>query len=151
MIQITAIVILYLPQQTNTWSKSAMKTIEITEDNSNENIFKKQSPSIFYKKSVLKYLTNFIGKQREDCNFIKKRLWKKCFSLNLRNFWEHLFLITPPGTASDICIQVFLIYSLNVCLQFVKTNIFSSESFQAGACFNVPQLLHRFAFLCHAF
>ena len=86
MIQITAIVILYLLQQANTCSKSAMKTIEITEDNSNENIFKKQPPSVFYKKSVLKYLTNFIGKQREDCNFIKKRLWKKCFSLNLRNF-----------------------------------------------------------------
>ena len=53
MIQITTIVILYLPQQTNTWSKSAIKTIEITDDNSNENIFKKQPPSVFYKKVFL--------------------------------------------------------------------------------------------------
>ena len=112
MIQITGIVILYLPQQTNTWSKSAMKTTEITEDNSNENIFKKQPSSVFYKKSVLKYLTNFIGKQREDCNFTKKRLWKKCFSLNLRNFWEHLFLITPP----DDCF--WYLYASSSNLQF---------------------------------
>ena len=35
-------VTLYLPQQTNTCSKSAKKTLKIIEDNSNENIFKKQ-------------------------------------------------------------------------------------------------------------
>ena len=42
MIRKTAMVILYLPQQPNTCSKSATKTLEITEDNSNENLFKKQ-------------------------------------------------------------------------------------------------------------
>ena len=52
MIRRTAMVILYLPQQTNTCSKSATKT-EITENNSNENLFKKQPPDVFYKKSVL--------------------------------------------------------------------------------------------------
>ena len=34
-------VILYLSQETNTCSKLAMETVEITEDNPNENIFKK--------------------------------------------------------------------------------------------------------------
>ena len=46
-------VILYLPQQTNTCSKSATKTLEITEDNSNENLFKKQPLDVFYKKVFL--------------------------------------------------------------------------------------------------
>ena len=52
MIRRTAMVILYLSQQTNACSKSATKTLEITEDNSNENLFKKQPPDVFYKKSV---------------------------------------------------------------------------------------------------
>ena len=58
MIRRTEMFILYLPQQTNTCSKSATKTFEITEDNSNENIFKKQPPDVFYKKSVLKNSKN---------------------------------------------------------------------------------------------
>ena len=53
MIQRTAMVILYLSQQANTCSNSATKTLEITEDNSNENVFKKQPPDVFYKKNVL--------------------------------------------------------------------------------------------------
>ena len=53
MIRRAAMVILYLPQQTNTCSKSATKTLEITEDNSNENLFKKQRPDVFYKKVFL--------------------------------------------------------------------------------------------------
>ena len=58
MIRRTEMFILYLPQQMNTCSKSAIKTFEITEDNSNENIFKKQPPDVFYKKSVLKNSKN---------------------------------------------------------------------------------------------
>ena len=46
----TTMVILYLPQQTNTCSKTVTKTLEITEDNSNENSFKKQPLDVFYKK-----------------------------------------------------------------------------------------------------
>ena len=54
MIRRTARVIhLYLPQQTNTCSSSATKTLETTEGDSNENIFKKQLPDMFYIKSVL--------------------------------------------------------------------------------------------------
>ena len=55
MIRRTAMVILYLPQQTNACSKSAARTLEITENNSNENLFKKkkQPPDVLYKKSVL--------------------------------------------------------------------------------------------------
>ena len=53
MIRRTAMVILCLPQQTNTFSKSATKTVETTEDNSNKNIFKKQPPDVFYKKVFL--------------------------------------------------------------------------------------------------
>ena len=49
--------IIYLSQQTNTCAKSATETLEITEDNPNENIFKKQSP-VFYINSVVKYFAN---------------------------------------------------------------------------------------------
>ena len=56
----TAMVILYLSQQTNTCSKSATETLEIAEDNPNEFILKKQPPVVFYKKSVLKYFAKFL-------------------------------------------------------------------------------------------
>ena len=46
-------VILYFFQQTNTCPKSATETLEITEDNPNENISKKQPPEVFYKKAFL--------------------------------------------------------------------------------------------------
>ena len=55
-------IILYLSQQTITCSKSATETLEVTEDNPNENTFKKQPPEAFYKKSVLIYFAKFIGK-----------------------------------------------------------------------------------------
>ena len=70
MIRRTAMVIPYLPQQTNTCLKSATETLEITQDNSNENIFKKQPPDVFYKKIVLKYSAKLIGKQPGTWKFI---------------------------------------------------------------------------------
>ena len=39
-----------------------METLEITEDNPDENILKKQPPMVFYKKFVLKYFAKFIAK-----------------------------------------------------------------------------------------
>ena len=55
-------VILYLSQQKDTYSKSAMETLEITGDNPNENILKKEPSEVFYKKIVLRYIAKFIGK-----------------------------------------------------------------------------------------
>ena len=55
-------VIVYTSQQTNTCSKSATVTLEITEDNPNEKIFKKQPPEVFYKKSICKYFVKLTGK-----------------------------------------------------------------------------------------
>ena len=51
-------VIQYLSQQANTCSKSVVETLEITEDNPNENIFKKQPPVVFFKKVFLKISQN---------------------------------------------------------------------------------------------
>ena len=48
MIRKTAMLILYHLQQTNTFS--ATRTLEITEDNSNEMLF---TPDVFYKKSAI--------------------------------------------------------------------------------------------------
>ena len=65
-------VILNLSQQTNTCSKSATETLELTGDNPNENIFKKQLPVVFYKKGVLKYFAKFIGKHLCQSLFFNK-------------------------------------------------------------------------------
>ena len=59
-------VILYLFQQTNTCSKSATESLEVTEDNPNENIFKKQN--------IVKCFVNFIGKHLCKSLFSKKKL-----------------------------------------------------------------------------
>ena len=58
-------------------------------------------------------------------------------------FAEHLRV-----TACDIRVQVVVIYNLNLIFAICnnKLYIFSSASFHAGACFNVPELLRRFAF-----
>ena len=37
------------------------------------------------------------GLRLQACNFIKKRLWHRCFPMNLRNIWEQLVYRTPPG------------------------------------------------------
>ena len=54
--------ILYLSQQTNTCSKAATETSEITDDNPNKNILKKQPLVAFYKERFLKYSAKLIGK-----------------------------------------------------------------------------------------
>ena len=51
-------VILCLSQEAIACSKSATKTLKITEDNPNENIFKKQPSVLFYEKCYLKYFAN---------------------------------------------------------------------------------------------
>ena len=93
MIRRTAMVILYRPhQQTNTCSKSETKTLEITEDNSNKGIFKKQTAGVFYKK---KEFFNILQHSDSDkgaflfCEFCA--IFKNTF------FAEHLRV-----TASDI-------------------------------------------------
>ena len=51
-------VIQYISKQGNTCSKSAREVLEITEDNPNENMFKKQPPLVFFKKVFLKISPN---------------------------------------------------------------------------------------------
>ena len=92
MIRRTAMVILYLPQQINTCSKSATKASEITEDNSNENIFKKQPPDAFYKKSVHKYSAKFIGKDLCQSFFFNKVANLRSTTLLKRGFYKVIFL-----------------------------------------------------------
>ena len=92
MIRRTAMVILYLPQQINTCSKSATKASEITEDNSNENIFKKQPPDVFYKKSVHKYSAKFIGKDLCQSFFFNKVASLRPATLLKRESYKVIFL-----------------------------------------------------------
>ena len=91
MIQRTAMVILYLPQQTNTCSKSATKILEITEDNSNENLFKKQPPDVFYKKRC-SYLAKFMGKHLCQSLFFNKVASLRAANLFKRDSGKGVFL-----------------------------------------------------------
>ena len=56
------------------------------------------------KKGVLRYFTKFLGKHMSKaclmpkaCNFIKKRLWRRCFPVNLAKFLRTTFLQNNPG------------------------------------------------------
>ena len=49
-----------------------MVALEITEDNPDENIFKKQPPMVFYKKIVLKYFAKFIANHLCQSLFFNK-------------------------------------------------------------------------------
>ena len=53
MIQKTAMVILYLPANQYMLKVSNENLFDLTEDNSNENLLKKQPPGVFYKKGFL--------------------------------------------------------------------------------------------------
>ena len=82
-------IILYISQQTITCSKSATETLEVTEDNPNENTFKKQPPEAFYKKSVLIYFAKFIGKHLCISLFFDKVAWG--LQLYQKNFGAGVF------------------------------------------------------------
>ena len=131
MIRRTAMIILHLPQQTNTRSKSATKTLEITEDNSNENLFKKQRPDVFYKKVFL------FSKIHNSCArvsfsiklqawalqlYLKETLAKVSFREFCEIFKNTFFAEHLRVTASDVRMQVVVIYNLNLFLQFVTIN-----------------------------
>ena len=90
MIQRTVMVILYLSQQTKTCSKSATKTLEITEDHSNENLFKKQRLVVFYKKCS--YLARFIRKHLCQRGFFNKVASLRPATLFKRDFGQGDFL-----------------------------------------------------------
>ena len=141
--------------QTNTCS--ATRTLEITGDNSKENLFRKQPSDALYQNSVLIQQNS----QESTCTrasfsiklrvsgvqlYQKETLVKEFFCEFFKNtfFEEHLQM-----TASDIRLQVVVIYNSNLALQFVTTNFTFSllRVFTlAHALHNVPQLLHRFAF-----
>ena len=51
-------------------------------------------PEVFCKKGVLRYFAKFTGKHltHMTCNFIKKRLWHRCFPVSFANFPRAPFL-----------------------------------------------------------
>ena len=74
----------------------------------------KQPPEVFFQKGVLKNFPIFTGKHLCHSLFynkvvglkpetlLKRILWHRCFSVNLRNFSEHdLFIEHPPVAASE--------------------------------------------------
>ena len=79
---------------------------------------------MFFKVSVLKNFTIFIGKTSagvslfffflKACNFIKKRLQHECFPLNIAKFSRTGFYRTPPVATSVVC-KITIITSFLVC------------------------------------
>ena len=69
-----------------------METLEITEDNSNKNISKKQLLEVFYKKSVPKYFAKFIGKHLCQNLFFNKNASLRPATLSKRDFGKGAFL-----------------------------------------------------------
>ena len=53
-------------------------------------------------KVVIKISQNSKENTPQACNFIKKKLWHRRFSVNFAKFQEHLFHRTPPETASEL-------------------------------------------------
>ena len=76
------------------WPKFAQKWIlgsEIRKSNSKFGISSSKIPcvpKVFCKKGVLRNFTKFTGKYlcQSLCNFIKKRLWHRCFPVNFAKF-----------------------------------------------------------------
>ena len=84
--------------------------------------FQKQSPDVFYRKSCSKKFRNIHRKTSvlgfKTCNFLKKRLQHRCFSMNVAKFLRILVLI-------KICKQLLLPFLL------LTVNISSSGLFSA--------------------
>ena len=113
---------------------------------------------MFYKKSVLIYQNSLentcarvsfsIKLQDRGLQLYWKETLAKVFFCKFCEIFKNTFFAEQLRViASDIRMQVVVIYNLNLSLQFVtKLYIFSSASFHAGAWFNVPELLNWFAF-----
>ena len=75
---------------------------------------KSSRPDVFHKIGVLKNFTKFTGKDLwqnlffnkvadDACNFIKTRLWHRCFPVNFVEFLRTSFFYrTPPVAASEL-------------------------------------------------
>ena len=77
-------------------------------------------------------------------------LKRECFSVNFAKIFKNMFCAEHlQVTASDIRMQVAVIYNLNLSLQFVTINFkFSLQRVftLAHALHNAPELLRQFAF-----
>ena len=78
---------------------------QIFQNGSYPKTFRSSRPEVFCKKGIHRNFTKFTGKQLcqslffnkvaglrpNACNFIKKRLWHRSFSVNFVKFLKHLF------------------------------------------------------------
>ena len=83
----------------------------------------KQSPVVFYQKSIPKYFAKFIRKHLYQNFFSNKVASTIVFFLwILQTFNNNFFTEHLQVTASDIRMQVVVLYKLNLSLQFVTIN-----------------------------
>ena len=130
--------------------KASNGNLRNKEDNSIENIFKRQLPEGFYKKVFLNIShAEFIIKHRcqspffnqitslRSATLIKERPGRRFFCEFCEIFKNAFFTEHLRVTASDIRIQVVVKYNLNLHLQFCnnKLYIFCSMTFHVGTCF----------------
>ena len=141
-------VILYLSQQTNTFSKSANETLKVTENNPNENISKRNQRWCSIKKVFLKISQNSQENAGEASIliklpevFIKKETLRQVLFCKFCDIFKNTFFIEHLRvTASDIRMQVIFANCNN------KLYIFPSVSFHATLAHASvsPDFLHQF-------
>ena len=100
---------------------------------------------MLYEKSVLKYLAKVIEKHlchspffnnvaSSSLQLYSKNILAKMLLCEFSEVFKKIFFTENLRvTASDILMQVVVTYNLNLSLQFVTINLFSSASFHAGA------------------
>ena len=98
---------------------------------------------MFCKKGVLRNFTNFAGKHLcqslflnivaglRPATLLKKRLWHRCFLMNLRNFKELLFFIEHPWW---LLLNMF--YSKIICCQANKNYSVKHKTLIVIICFS---------------
>ena len=97
------------PHQEIKWNFGILRSGELSNSEVKFHVFQPISgmvqcrssrPEVFCKKSTSKNLAKFTGKHLcwpEACNFIKKRLYHKCFPVNFAKFLRTSFLKNTSG------------------------------------------------------
>ena len=97
-----------------------------------------------FKIGVLKNFALFTRKHQKACNFIKKRLQRKCFPVNIPKFLRAAFFNRTPPVAVSTDVLFYIIFSKRRCGIYCSCILYN--------CFILtPKITRvRFHLLCHS-
>ena len=93
---------------------------------------------VFYKKAVLRNFTEFTGKHLSQslfinaCNFAKKRLWHRCFSVNFAKFLRTVQSSFRTPLVAAFIFRTSYVRSMASCVQEVAVCILELVAFGYG-------------------